>query len=134
MAFNRLSRALRDLLQKLLLLPVVNYFDDFPHVDVAEGALRSQVVMEEVLSILGWEIAREPEKRLPPTSSFTVLDLCEAGAGVVRVSNKPGRAVEMEEVKRAGELSPAMAAKVQGRMMFAEAQCCGRWLVPALNR
>ena len=141
MAFNRLSRALRDLLQKLLLLPVVNYFDDFPHVDVAEGALRSQVVMEEFLSILGWEIAREPEKRLPASSSFTVLgvvvDLCEAGAGVVKVSNKPGRAVEMEEVleevKRTGELSPAMAAKVQGRMMFAEAQCCGRWLVPVLE-
>ena len=49
MAFNRLARALRDLLQKLFLLPVVNYFDDYPHVDVAEGAGKSQAIMEEFL-------------------------------------------------------------------------------------
>lgn len=66
-----------------------------------------------------------------------VVDLTETSSGVVKVSNKPGRATEMEEVlvdvKKSGEFSPAMAAKVQGRMMFAEAQCCGRWLAPVLE-
>lgn len=31
MAFNRAARAIRDILQRFLMLPVVNYFDDFPH-------------------------------------------------------------------------------------------------------
>ena len=136
-----LFEVLRDHLRKLFLLPVVNYFDDYPHVDVAEGAGKSQAIMEEFLDVLGWKIAREPEKRLPASSKFTVLgvvvDLTETSSGVVKVSNKPGRATEMEEVledvKKSGEFSPAMAAKVQGRMMFAEAQCCGRWLAPVLE-
>ena len=30
MAFNRVARALRDIMQRFLLMPVVNYFDDYP--------------------------------------------------------------------------------------------------------
>ena len=39
----------------------------------------------------------------------------------------------LEEVKDQDSFPPSMAAKIQGRMMFAEAQCCGRWLVPILE-
>ena len=62
-AFTRVARALRDILQKFLMLPVVNYFDDFPHVDIESMAVRSQVVMEEAFRTLGWGIAEEPKKR-----------------------------------------------------------------------
>ena len=141
MSFNRVARALRDLMQKLFMLPVVNYFDDFPHIDVPEGASRSQAVMEQFLDILGWNIAKEHGKRIPANPTFTVLgvvvDLRESGAGVVKVANKPERVQEMlevlEEVKEQDSFPPSMAAKIQGRMMFAEAQCCGRWLVPILE-
>ena len=52
MAFNRAARALQEVLQRFLMLPVVNYFDDFPHVDVEGMAVRSQVVMEEAMRTL----------------------------------------------------------------------------------
>ena len=52
MAFNRAARALREVLQRFLMLPVVNYFDDFPHVDVEQVVVRSQVVMEEAMRTL----------------------------------------------------------------------------------
>ena len=141
MGFNRIARALRDIMQKVLMIPVVNYFDDFPHVDVASAAMRTQAVMEEFMEILGWRIAKEPGKRLPPSGRFTVLgvvvDLEHAVEGVVKVHNKPERAQELQEVLKEVEISgsfpPALAAKVQGRMMFAEAQCCGRWLLPVLE-
>ena len=46
------------------------------------------------------------------------------------MENKASRAEEMqeviEEVEKERAMTPALAAKVQGRMMFAEAQCCGR--------
>ena len=70
MGFDRIARALRDLMRKLLFLPVVNYFDDFPHVDAECMAAKSQVVMEEFLDILGWQISREAKKRLPRCPSL----------------------------------------------------------------
>ena len=141
MGFNRVSRALRDIMQRVLMIPVVNYFDDFPHVDRSSAAMGTQAVMEEFMEVLGWHIAKDPNKRLPPCGRFTVLgvivDLEHADSGVVKVHNKPERARELEEVLQEVEegcsFPPALAAKIQGRMMFAEAQCCGRWLLPVLE-
>ena len=101
MGFNRLARGLREVLQRYFMLPVVNYFDDFPHVDVAPLAVKSQVIMESALKVLGWQIAEEPKKRLPPSDSFVVLgvvvDLSEADKGVCKVRNKPERANESRD-------------------------------------
>ena len=141
MAFNRAARALKEVLQRFLMLPVVNYFDDFPHVDVEGMAVRSQVVMEEAMRTLGWSIAEEQKKRAPPSQSFVVLgvviDLGKVSDGLVLVRNKPERADELDAVIR--ELAhirsfpPSTAAKVYGRLNFAEAQCSGRWLAPILE-
>ena len=141
MGFNRLARGLREVLQRYFMLPVVNYFDDFPHVDVAPLAVKSQVIMESALKVLGWQIAEEPKKRLPPSDSFVVLgvvvDLSEADKGVCKVRNKPERASELREVikeaKSMGSFPPSMAARVYGRLNFGESQCSGRWLAPLLE-
>ena len=141
MNFNRVARALRDVMQKFFMLPVVNYFDDYPHVDVPQLAVRSQVVMEEVLKTLGWQVAEEPKKRLPPSEVFVVLgvqvDLTESHLGFVKVCNKPERVLEVEEVRKEVESSrqfpPSTAARLYGRLNFAEAQCSGRWLVPVME-
>ena len=141
MGFNRIARALRDLIRKLLFLPVVNYFDDFPHVDAECMAAKSQVVMEEFLDILGWQISREAKKRLPPMPQFAVLgvlvDLSRSAEGIVVIKNKPSRMAELrdtiEQVEKTSEFSPALAARVQGRLTYAEAQCSGRWLAPLLD-
>eukprot|EP00435_Cladocopium_sp_Y103_P024718 s1417_g6.t1 len=141
MGFNRLARSLREVLQRYFMLPVVNYFDDFPHVDIASLAVKSQVIMESVLKVLGWQVAEEPKKRLPPGDKFVVLgvviDLTEAQRGVCLVRNKPERASELreviEEVKSMKSFPPSMAARVYGRLNFAESQCSGRWLAPVLE-
>lgn len=141
MGFNRAARAIRDILQSLFSLPVVNYFDDFPHVDLSKCADRAQAVMEEVLQLLGWTVSLEPKKRLPACKQFQVLgvvvDLSRTQQEVVVVSNKPERVEELrrarEEIELANEISPAVAARIQGRLIYAEAQCSGRWLTPLLE-
>ena len=85
--------------------------------------------MEQFLEVLGWQIATDAEKRIPAAVKFSVLgvviDLSESQRESTRVENKPSRAEEMreviEEVERDHTLTPATAAKMQGRMMFAEA-------------
>eukprot|EP00438_Fugacium_kawagutii_P031542 Skav209363 [mRNA] locus=scaffold1388:119609:120619:- [translate_table: standard] len=128
-------------MQKLLYLPVVNYFDDYPHVDLLASACKSQAVMEEFLVTLGWKVSLEEKKRSPPTKEFNVLgavvDLRESLGGVILVKNKPERLVEfrktVEEVKCSKCFPPTLAARVQGRLTYAEAQCSGRWLAPLLE-
>ena len=141
MGFNRVARALRDMMQKILYLPVVNYFDDFPHVDMEASACKSQVVMEEFLAILGWKVSMEVKKRVPPADEFGVLgaivSLRESMEGVIVVRNKPERLDELRstnaEVRESGAFPPALAARIQGRLTYAEAQCSGRWLAPLLE-
>lgn len=36
-------------------------------------------------------------------------------------------------MEKTSEFSPALAARVQGRLTYAEAQCSGRWLAPLLD-
>ena len=104
MGFNRVARALRDIMQKVLMIPVVNYFDDFPHVDMAGAAPKTQAVMEEFMEVLGWSIAKEPGKRLPPSGRFTVLgvavDLDQAAEGVIKVHQELQEI--LEEVESGG--------------------------------
>ena len=141
MAFNRVARALRDIMQRFLLMPVVNYFDDYPHIDEETMAIRSQVVMEEAFRTLGWGIAEEQKKRTPPSASFVVLgvaiDLTQSHENVVLVKNKAERVGELEsaitDMKDLNTFPPATAAKVYGRLNFAEAQCSGRWLAPIME-
>ena len=66
-----------------------------------------------------------------------VIDLGQVNEGVVMVRNKQERADELdnvvEELKKLKSFPPSMAAKVYGRLNFAEAQCSGRWLAPILE-
>ena len=100
MAFNRAARALREVLQRFLLIPVINYFDDFTRVDLEVMVVKSQVVMEEAMRVLGWGIAEEAKKRIPPARKFVVLgvvvDLSQSSDGVVIVRNKEDRVQELE--------------------------------------
>ena len=73
MGFNRVARAIREILQGLFSLPVINYFDDYPHIDMEVCASRSQAVMEEALQLLGWTVSLDPKKRCPACRRFQVL-------------------------------------------------------------
>ena len=60
--------------------------------DVEKVAAKSQVVMEEFLDILGWQISRDEKKRLTPLSQFAVLgvvvDLKRSCEGLVKSSSR----------------------------------------------
>lgn len=97
MAFNRAARALREIMQRFLMLPAINYFDDFPHVDLDGMVVRSQVVMEEAFRVMG-------PRRTPPARKFVVLgvvvDLAQSHDKVVVVRNKEDRVEELEATWR----------------------------------
>lgn len=61
--------------------------------------MKSQVVMEEALRVLGWVIADEVKKRTPPSRRFVVLGvvvaLTQSQEGVVVVRNKEDRVTEL---------------------------------------
>eukprot|EP00913_Durusdinium_trenchii_P035780 g33481.t1 len=90
---------------------------------------------------LGWGIAEEAKKRIPPARKFVVLgvvvDLSQSSDGVVIVRNKEDRVQELEatieEMEAVQSFPAATAAKVYGRLNFAEAQCSGRWLAPLMG-
>ena len=76
---------------------MVNYFDDFPHVDLEDMAVRSQVVMEEALRTMAWGIAEETKKRTPRrqgSSWCLAYRVPRTGCGVVR--NKEDRVTALE--------------------------------------
>jgi len=113
MAFNRVARALRDLMRKLLMLPVVNYFDDFAHIDLDEMVDRSQAVMERFLDILGWQIAREPTKRIPAAEKFVVLGVVVDLSSQLQRLNNQG-----EEQRRESRGAERVPEPCQERISF----------------
>ena len=77
----RVARALRDIMQRFLLMPVVNYFDDYPR-------------WKRPSEPWGGGIAEEPKKRTPPSASFVVLgvviDLTQSHENVVKKTRQKG--------------------------------------------
>lgn len=119
-----------EILQGLFSLPVINYFDDYLHIDMEVCASKSQAVMEEVLQLLGWTVSLEPKKRSPACRRFQVLgvvvDRTKMRQGVVIVSNKPERIEGLRKAREEIELiPPPLAARIEGRLKYAEAQCSG---------
>ena len=101
---------MREILQRFLLLPAINYFDDFPHVDAERMIVRSQVVTEEAFRVLGWGIAEEAKKRTPPSKKFVVLRVVSEEQGGQRtVTELEATIAEMEAL---GTFPPATAVKV----------------------
>lgn len=138
-AFNRAARALHRLLGRLLNLVVTNYFDDYPQLELARLADCSQGAAEQLLQLLGWQVALEEKKRLPFAESFPVLGvsvgLPQARGEPVRAANKADRveALSADLTRALAEgLSASEAATLRGRLQFALAQTFARVGAPAL--
>ena len=67
-----------------------------------------------------------------------VVDLTMSHEGAVVVRNKEDRVTELEatiaEMEALGTFPPATAAKVYGRLNFAEARCSGRCMAPLMGQ
>ena len=94
-AFNRISRSLRFLLCKELLVPSSVFYDDFPLFSPEESADEADERASELLDLLGWRHAKTGPKAPSFQPDFVVLgmnlDLVSVPEGVVTLSNKQGR-------------------------------------------
>ncbi|CAE8741817.1 unnamed protein product, partial [Polarella glacialis] len=134
-AFNRYARALRLICCRLFSMAIVNYFDDFPHVELESLANNGLLVVEEVFALLGVKVSLSAKKRKPLDTDFDALGVkfqlaLLASAGKLVVTNTPERVVSLlktlDQVLQSGTLRPGEAAELRGKLLYAEAQTFGR--------
>ena len=140
-SFNRISRSIGFLLNRLLKIPSCCYFDDFPLFSPSSSACEADASASEFLSLLGWDHAQSGSKGLPFESSFavlgTVLDLSQVHKGQITLVNKPGRVERIvEEFTRASEVTAVTRHHLQvlqGLLNFASGFLLGRGLKHMCN-
>ena len=135
-AFNRLSRSLWFLMNRMLLIPCGVFYDDFPLFSPKELAQNADEAASSLLDILGWRHARTGPKGKPFEDQFQVLgcnlDLRGIKDGLLVTGNKPGRLERLLEhfarVKQAGRISLHEAQILHGLLRYACGFFAGRHL------
>ncbi|CAJ1408832.1 unnamed protein product [Effrenium voratum] len=135
-AFNRVSRSIWFLMNKMLVIPCGVFYDDFPLLSPCETASNADESASELLDLLGWRHARTGPKGLPFASSFNVLgaklDLSRVQEGVVTLGNKEGRIARLVErmglAKTNGKMSVHEAQVLHGLMRYSVGFFAGRHL------
>lgn len=140
-AFNRLARALWKCMTVCLNLLVLQFYDDYPHLEPAQTGNSARQSALEFLEILGVQVALG-DKDQPFASVFqplgVVIDLTNmATKAEVLISNKPSRVASICEqiasVVQSNSLVPALASELHGKLHFTEAQIFGRAALPAIR-
>jgi hypothetical protein len=135
-AFNRVSRSLWFLLNRMLAIPCGVFYDDFPLFAPEELAQDTDACASELLDLLGWRHARTGPKGKPFERKFQVLgctlDLTDVAQGVLVAENKPGRIdrllMQLESIKAANSISLHEAQVLHGLMRYACGFFSGRHL------
>ena len=125
-SFNRVSRSIWWLLNKMLLIPCGVFYDDYPLFSPAELASDADASASALLDILGWKHARTGPKGLPFAPRFQVLgralDLSQVPQGVVVTENKPGRLdrirQNLAEIKQSGRITLHEAQVLHGLLRY----------------
>ena len=135
-SFNRVSRSLWFLMNRMLVIPSGVFYDDFPFFSPEEGADDTDACASELLDLLGWRHARTGPKGKAFDKSFQVLgcslDLSQVGSGVVVTENKPGcvdRLLEhLRKVEAANSISLHETQVLHGLLRYACGFFAGRHL------
>eukprot|EP00435_Cladocopium_sp_Y103_P067991 s171_g30.t2 len=135
-SFNRVSRSLWYLFNKMLLIPCGVFYDDFPLFSTEELAADADDSASMLLDILGWRHARTGPKGQPFATSFQVLvcllDLSGIPRGELVTENKPGRLDRLQEqlakIRLAGKLNLHEAQVLHGLLRYACGFFAGRHL------
>ncbi|CAE6928880.1 unnamed protein product [Symbiodinium natans] len=124
-AFNRVSRCLWFLINRLLWIPSGVYFDDYPLLCPAATAESADSVVSDFLDCLGWRHAKTGVKGRAFAPS-------RAAQGEVSLANKQGRIErivgQLKEVGSKGEISRQLAQVLQGLLQCASGFYAGRAL------
>ena len=82
----------------------MEFFDDFTQLEPEASACSAQESFEQLLGLLGWEIATEEKKRKPFAKRFislgALVDLSSIKEGRVLIENKPGRTSDIAELAK----------------------------------
>ena len=132
--FNRASKNLWWLFQKMVMVIGTTYYDDYPTVEPEQTAASARTCQELLLTSLGWKFAKEGKKALEFASSFDVLgislDLSYCSRGSFALNNKASRIekilTQVDAFVTKGCLTQAEAAQVHGILNFAQGQYLGR--------
>ncbi|CAE7608013.1 unnamed protein product, partial [Symbiodinium natans] len=135
-AFNRVSRCLWFLINRLLWIPSGVYFDDYPPLCPAATAESADSVVSDFLDCLGWRHAKTGVKGRAFAPSFDVLGMTlgldRVAQGEVSLANKQGRieriVAQLQEVGSRGEISRQLAQVLQGLLQYASGFYAGRAL------
>ena len=129
-AFNRVSRSVWWLFNRMLLLPCGVFYDDFPFFSPADLAASA------LLDLLGWRHARTGPKGKPFEAVFNVLgcqlNLQGVHSGMLVLENKPSRIERMVEfitqLKAKGKVTLHEAQVLHGLLRYSCGFFTGRGL------
>lgn len=133
-SFLRLARSVRWLGVKLFSIVWTSFYDDFivfspPQLESSTGS-----AVTSLLRLLGWVFAVEGKKAAPFGPDGKALgirfDLSSSASGIAELVNTGERVTELctalTDVISAGFVTGAVARRLHGRMLFADAQLFGR--------
>lgn len=135
-SFNRVSRSLWWLMNRMLLIPCGVYFDDYPMFSPAELIEDADQAAGALLDLLGWRFARTGTKGKPFMDEFQVLGcnlrLGGLRKGMVTVENKQGRIdrllEHLREIADRGTISQHEAQVLHGLLRYSCGFFSGRLL------
>lgn len=132
-SFLRVAHSIWWLGSRALALVWSSFFDDFITISRQADAEATQMTAMLFFRLLGWRVSGG-DKDVPFAGSFKALgvkiNFCKWLKGVVQFSNTPKKVDELvgtiNQILECGQLSPAAALSLRGRMQFARAQLWGR--------
>ena len=135
--FNWVARGILYIMVVLFCLMSTHYFDDYACLEFDSLADHTQVVVDSLFSLLGWQT----KEQIPFATAFSplgvVCDLGEAPSGVIRFTNKKSRvdeiAQDVQRIAGAGFIRRAEARSIRGRVLFSRAQVFGKVGASALQ-
>ena len=135
-AFNRLSRSLWFLLNRMMLIPCGVFYDDFPMFSPSEIAEDADSSASALLDLLGWRHARTGPKGKPFAEVFQVLgcqlDLKQLPQGKIVLENKQARLEriysQLEAIKGQGHMSLHQSQVLHGLLRYSCGFFAGRHL------
>ena len=135
-SFNRVSRSLRFLINKMLAIPSGVFYDDFPMFQPSSLATDADGAASQLLDLLGWRHAKTGAKASPFQARFNVLgcslNLEGVANGSVVLENKPGRIDRLIDLLRKtsneGVLTKHQGQVVHGLMRYACGFFSGKYL------
>ena len=137
LAFNWVATSLCAILQNEFLIGATHFYDDFTVLE-REGLIDAtdQVILD-VFALLGWELKPLPEFSQVPEPLGAILDLREAKAGTIVISNQAKRIKELvtaiEDIRAQKVVDGKLLEKIRGRILFCRSLCFGRFAAMALR-